>query len=209
MNPGAKDVMLAGTVLITTSNVTVGTPTQAHPVLRCTSELAVSQLVHPALCNSIVVGSQLHMWPPGSPTPSRPPLPHPLSSTCRGQDCPIAVQLAPDCEGTIPPVLNFKANSQDNSSALRPAPLPSAPASNADLRSTITPTALVELEAPWPRAGALREVPCPPSHPHGLMAEPVEGGLTSQVNLRENAEPNANTIIQLGTHPLAGPHKAP
>ena len=66
-NPGATDMMLgllAGTILLTTSNAAVGALAQAHPGLRClpslhssTSEAALFQLVLPALCNSIVVGS--------------------------------------------------------------------------------------------------------------------------------------------------------
>ena len=122
-----------------------------------------------------------------------------MSSTCRGQDCLIAVQLAPDYEGTILPVLDFKAAFQGGSSALRPAPPPSATANYADLRSTITPTALVVLEAPRLPANALLEVPCLPYHPHGLLAEAGEGGSTSQVNWRGNIDLIANPILTVHT----------
>ena len=46
----------------------------------------------------------------------------PISQGLHSMD--TAVQPAPEYEDTIPPVFNYKSASQDNSSALRPAPLP-------------------------------------------------------------------------------------
>ena len=51
------------------------------------------------------------------------------------QNIDTAIQLAPDYKGIIPPVLDYNAGSQDNSSALRQAPSSSSPASTVALRS--------------------------------------------------------------------------
>ena len=77
-----------------------------------------------------------------------------------------AARSAPDYEGTILPVLDYKATSQDNLSAPQPAPSHGAAASSADKRSTTTSMApatlapLVMPDAPRSPASPLSDFPC-------------------------------------------------
>ena len=73
----------------------------------------------------------------------------------------INVQFALDYEGTIPPVLNYEATSQDDASTLPPAPSNSA----TTYMTTANVAPFVMPDAPRSTANILLEAPCPPSHP--------------------------------------------